>query len=386
MSQILSQKYSCKICNNATLVEFKNYRALKLISSDLRPVEWQGGLGQCPSCGAVQKLLDAAWHDRVSEIYASYRPYPQGDAVEQMIFGADGTPVPRSQIVLENIFATRPLRDSGTLLDVGCGDGAQLRRWGGMLGHWSLYGADVSDHQREKVLNIPKVVDFFAARPEEIGATFDFISLTHVAEHLLDPASVLHAWSTRLARDGAIMVQLPDVSRNIFDLVIMDHVTHFSRAALDVALGRAGLTTAVIGDAWIPAELISVATRSAAEPARPSAAAIGALHEHVQGGIDWLIGMMTAAQQASSATNFGIFGTSVKGTWLQRTLGDRGAQFFVDEDPKRIGGTHLGRPILAPEAVPSNATVFMASAPAVARRIEGRLRPLGFAICLPPEL
>ena len=146
------------------------------------------------------------------------------------------------------------------------------------------------------------------------------------------------------------------------------------------------MANTITGDDWVPGELISLARPSAQEDlGPPGPESIVNEFTRIQAGIDWLVLLAQYGQEAARAENFGIFGTSVKGTWLQTILGRQGACFFVDEDPNRIGQSHLGLPILSPQSVPKGATVFMASSPAVAQRIEARLRHLNFEIRLPPQ-
>jgi hypothetical protein len=57
------------------------------------------------------------------------------------------------------------------------------------------------------------------------------------------------------------------------------------------------------------------------------------------------------------------------------SLGDR-VEFFVDEDPHRIGQTYLGKPVVAPATVASGSTVFLALAPTLAGAIRERLSHL----------
>jgi hypothetical protein len=46
--------------------------------------------------------------------------------------------------------------------------------------------------------------------------------------------------------------------------------------------------------------------------------------------------------------------------------------FFVDEDPSRIGAKHLGIPILSPGEVAEGSDVFVGMAPAVSKRLAGK--------------
>ena len=91
--------------------------------------------------------------------------------------------------------------------------------------------------------------------------------------------------------------------------------------------------------------------------------------------INWLTLMLAEAKKQSSSDSFGIFGTSVAATWIAGELGNE-VDFFVDEDPGSKGKTHLSRPILTPDQVPQNSTVFLAFIPQVAKNILQRLNKL----------
>jgi len=49
-------------------------------------------------------------------------------------------------------------------------------------------------------------------------------------------------------------------------------------------------------------------------------------------------------------------------------------RFFVDEDPARVGRTHLGLPILSPAQVPADADVFVGVSPVISEKLLERLR------------
>ena len=87
---------------------------------------------------------------------------------------------------------------------------------------------------------------------------------------------------------------------------------------------------------------------------------------------------------AEKSENFGVFGSSIAGTWLYGALRDR-VKFFVDEDTTRIGQRHERVPILAPAQVPAGARVFIPLVPKMAQGIADRLSKLGIEVYIPAE-
>jgi hypothetical protein len=96
----------------------------------------------------------------------------------------------------------------------------------------------------------------------------------------------------------------------------------------------------------------------------------------VEGLIAWLESVARDARHAAArARSFGVFGTATGATWLCGELGDR-VQFFVDEDPSRVGRTHLDLPVYAPSGVPPASDIYVPLPPPwgalVARRLSDR--------------
>src|SRR6202034_98872 len=87
----------------------------------------------------------------------------------------------------------------------------------------------------------------------------------------------------------------------------------------------------------------------------------------------WLDAMRGDARGNRDGRLFGIFGTSIAGTWLYSELGDQ-VSFFVDEDPQRAGKSHLGIPIVLPEQAPEDSLVFVALPESLAGTVISRLR------------
>jgi hypothetical protein len=182
--------------------------------------------------------------------------------------------------------------------------------------------------------------------------------------------------------DGRLFVEIPNVLTSPFDLLIADHLLHFSPAHLAYLASRAGFEVAILRDDLLAKEITMLARRGGTLLARPTPARTRAV---VQASLAWLSAVLAEARRlAASAETFGIFGTSISGMWLYGALRQRVA-FFVDEDASRVGNSFEGVPILSPAQAPSGSTVFVPLHPDVARRVAGRHAGSGASYVEPPR-
>jgi hypothetical protein len=187
----------------------------------------------------------------------------------------------------------------------------------------------------------------------------------------------------KLRPGGVLLIQVPNYEQNPFDLVIVDHCTHFSPSTLSSLLARAGFHIEAAGS-WIPKELTLVGRKS--EHAHPAVPVPGNDATKVVDHVAWLHRVYDVATQMSRDRVFGIFGTSIAASWLCNFLGDRVA-FFLDEDQTRVGRLYMSRPVYNLESVPKGAFVFLAQPSAIADEIRIRLeqRQLEFTFIMPPS-
>lgn len=363
----------CRICNSDALHELDNYRNLPRVTSDCRPWKAGGRLGVCHNCGAVQKLIDAVWTNEINQIYETYDIYHQSGGKEQVIFTAQGTSRPRSVSLLAHLEKILDLPRQANVLDFGCGRGAALTTFSSHHPQWKLFGAELSAQNLSLLKTIPGFVDLFTCTPAEIPMRFELITLFHVLEHVLDPVETLHDLYGRLSNTGAFFVQVPDGAKNPYDLVIADHLLHFSVGTLRSAARRAGCDIVELSDTVLPKELTLIAQGSQAKGGEITSPDLHLSVERVTAQLGWLFSQIQLANRiAKGSRRFGVFGTSISGTWLAGALGDQ-VSFFVDEDPARIGGLHMGQPVLAPDKVPTAADVFVPLIPEVAVSVTQRL-------------
>ena len=372
---------ACHLCGSIDLEVASGYSALKRVTSDCKP--WQAGglLALCRQCGLVQSPATRRWTEDAEHIYRDYTIYHQSGGGEQSVF-MERVGSLRSDAILSALLSHRGLQETGRLLDVGCGNGAFIKSCSRALPKWRLCGSEVSNKYRSDVEAIPGVEKMFAGNLRDVEGTFDVVSMIHVIEHIPSPQTVLAEVMTKLKPGGILLVQVPDCLHHPFTLLVADHCSHFSMDGLSQLIGAAGFDVLHADNGWVPREISVLGMvspiASAGRPARlPLDQGAAVLSGHL-----WLAELAREARIQASNRPFGIFGTSIAGTWLYAQL-DGAVDFFVDEDPNRAGRSHFGKPILSVKDVKEGATVFIALPDPVASQVADRLRRPGVEVVTP---
>lgn len=404
MSQDPQSLPPCHFCHAAALRLVQGYEQLRLVSSDCQPIDAGGQLAVCGSCGGVQKPIDTRWQARVAKIYSSYQIYHQSGGVEQVIFDQNtGRADTRSAALLARLFEALPTppAQTGKLLDVGCGNGALLAAFGHQRPNWQLAGNELSADHQQRIEAIAGVNAFYAGSVDDVPGAFDLITLIHVLEHVPEPAAFLKKLAGRLPVKGvgeddqntppSLLIEVPDHTRNPFDLLIADHSAHFTKASLGAVLAQAGFEMLLMRDDIVPKELSAAACRVRDEgekqsiPSSSNKAEAAVAFDRVQSRVDWLGALVELAMRTAADGPLGVFGTSIAGTWLGATLGDR-ISFYVDEDTARHGRRFMGKPVMGVKNAPAGVPVLLALPPWLAADVGRRLSKSGIEWLLPPGL
>lgn len=358
---------ACRVCGSDHLESFEN--RLPGVTSDAKPYpRGSGSLCICWGCGLVQKPDRPEWRTRAQRVYDQYDIYHQSDGTEQQLFTSSRAES-RSERILGNLKGRLELPPDGRLLDVGCGNGSLLRVASRLLPRWQLAGYDLDDRHEDDVPG-----DFSSGDISDICDRFDIITLSHVLEHIPEPVPFLKTLSGLLTPGGVIVAQVPDLDANPFDLMVVDHASHFTLETLDGTLARAGLATTILDSGWVPKELTAVV--------RPEPSVTSFVHyetedgQRVEGALTWLRHVADEAQElATTRYRFAVFGTSIAGVWLYGALHVAGVTItsFVDEDTSRIGRMLFGCPVVHPADVEPGTTIFVPAPPALARPLVDRL-------------
>lgn len=79
--------------------------------------------------------------------------------------------------------------------------------------------------------------------PDKWHFTFDVVSSMFSLEHVADPIKELQRIAMLLKPGGFLYIVVPNMySENIFDMVVVDHIQHYSPLSMHAALNQAGLT------------------------------------------------------------------------------------------------------------------------------------------------
>ena len=366
--------HHCHICRAQELELLSEGNDFFSVTSDCKPWLAKSGIGICRSCGGIQKVIDFDWELELKKIYQTYEIYVQSDGIEQQVFQEDSVESPRSRSVCVCEFVQENINISkmGRLLDIGCGNGAWLRTFNKIAPQWLLNGVEIYDKYRPVVESISKNTVMYTCLPEDVPGLFNIISMIHVLEHVVNPKKFLLNIRNKLYDNGLIIIEIPDIHQNPFDFLIIDHCTHFNIETLKSLIEETGFEIIDITSKKVPKELTLIAKKTSLKTRKTSAAHILHEIEYTKNALSWLNATLKKAQNIAKKGKFGLFGTSIAANWLFGNLKDV-VQFFVDEDPYRIGKTNMGLPIYHPHEVPKRSSVFIALPSGLAENIKKRM-------------
>ncbi len=360
---------NCCLCNSVRVARLGNVGAKPgAVTSDSALIQHPVIVWRCTDCGHLQKLHTEDDWCVIGEIYNDYAGHRLSSGREQLVFPPSLPPRPRSYHALEQCRPRLPAR--GVLLDYGAGDGAVLKSAGKLLPDWQFQALDITDKFREEILRLPGVVGFTSGDPAQLPrAHFDLIVVWHTLEHVPEPAKMLRTFHQWLKPEGQVLIQVPDVARNPYDLGVVDHVSHFTNATLRFCVRSAGFEIAADGHPWTHNCLTfllgspEVVPEAAPEPRTGGAAG---------NPFEWLNAQIKFFVAQVGTGSYSVFGTGMASLLLSTQLPIT-PQCFLDEDDRRVGSKINGIPIVHPREFRATTPIVMPFLAETSRAIALRL-------------
>lgn len=365
----------CHICGATRLSKIPEINRFVSVSSDIRVVEGHPVLAECQACGVLQKVVDPAWQESVRLVYAGYNINHQSGGADPVIFRSVYGPGPRADILVQHLGRITKLKPEGILLDIGCGNGNILRSFGAAYPGWSLFGMENSMQWRDAAMSISGVRGFYTDLDSLGELRADIIVMSHVLEHIPDPSNYLRRLQNHLNRDGMLFIAVPDIRQNPVDLFVLDHCTHFDAPALERVIARGGFVPHEVHTDILGKEIVALGHAGILGDKRndnggqPYSMPLEKVAEKYLSLCADL--QQSARDMRARYAVFGVMGTSTAAAWIAGEL-DMHIDFFVDEDPLRVGKTAFGRPILSLAQVPPAACVFIPMSSSTAEGIVAR--------------
>lgn len=181
----------------------------------------------------------------------------------------------RSRSVADRLALVRRCRPPpGRLLDLGCGTG--LFVCAAQNAGWEAAGVDASAWAMESGRQRCPRARFRAGLLPEIdfpAGSFDVVTLWDVLEHVPGPVEVLEKIWSWLARDGWLLLSLPNADSRIarvmgrrWVLLLREHLWYFSPATIAALLSRTGFVLTDVRPKLVPFSLASIMDRLAQHP------------------------------------------------------------------------------------------------------------------------
>ncbi len=380
----------CQICKNESLQKIDFFSDLIRVTSDCRPYKKGGVLTVCQVCGAVQKINNATWRSELQEIYGNYFAYHQSGGEEQKVFDNNlGSIHSRSDVIVKRLKDYFSGGCEYSVMDVGCGSGVTLKAINRYFPKWTLNGFEIGEKNLDKLKKIKNFNKLYSGKISEIEDQFDVVTMVHSLEHFLEPREIL----TEISYNNKkyLFIEVCNIEENPFDILVADHLMHFSPNTLERIVTEAGFKVITIETSWVAKEISMLChTRDDTQgaPGKGNLIRINPeqTYKKVSNYVMWLHQLVQSAANLITVNgSIGIFGSSIAATWLASHFNEN-IKFFVDEDESRIGKKHLGLPIISPDSVHNNSTILIPLPPKIAKTIYSRMNEKNGKYILPPEI
>jgi SAM-dependent methyltransferase len=336
------------------------------ITSLCQVLEGYTRVWHCAGCGHTQTEPLPA----LEKFYAEeYQMLTASEEEDQLYVVRECKKVFRTEHQVATLLNKLVVPEDAQVLDYGCAKAATLKALCGQRADLTPHVFDVSERYRSFWnVFVPEAQQAIDQVPDAWAERFDLVTSFFALEHVADPRAMMAAVYQLLHERAWFYFLVPNLFANTADLVVADHVNHFSKASLTRLLGDAGFTACAIdGEVHNSAWVVTAQKGKPSSTAFPTESLVGPLTEMAD---YWrafgkrVRDFETAHEGASAIYGSGFYGTFIS-TCLEQP---ERVRCFLDQNPHRQKQSLLDLPIVAPEALPGEVnSIYVGLNPRVAR-------------------
>lgn len=364
---------NCNICGNE--LEAPCYESARSLTSLCEVFPSPTVVRCCSRCGhAVTEPIEdlSRFYD---EEYAILSDSEDEDQVYEVT--SEGT-VYRTEHQMAVMEAKIELQGGARILDYGCAKSSMMRVLSQRRPDITPFLFDVTERYRDFWRGFAASENCATYQtPDSWAASFDVVTSFFSLEHIADPLDVLRNVRSLLRPNGIVYGIVPNVLTNYADLLVIDHVNHFTEPSLHEALRSSGFARIDIDtDAHRGAFVFTARNAAASDTCEPGRRAAEALAE-VQQIAGYWNGASTRVQQHEQTFDDrdvgAIYGAGFYGSFIYSALtSTERLACFVDQNEYLQGRQLATLPIVPPGELPADVTkLFVGLNPAHARAIIG---------------
>ena len=362
----------CRVCGSDALIKMADYKAPS-VTSICTQLDVDTIVHMCPTCSHVQSSdlpASVEFYDQI------YRISLISDDHDQMLTGLDGTPMYRTMLQADVAAKHLPLAKGAAVLDFGSGKATTLQRLASGRPDLDCYVFDVSQDYVfawEKWLRPEKMASYEI--PKSWQGSMDAVTLNFVLEHVSDVQSSLQKIVSMLKPGGYVFAIVPDFLSNPVDILVVDHVNHFTVDSLNIAFARVGMIPHYLSvNSEIRNSIVAIYQLEDSEKTCGFGRVTDVETELRVITQFWSIARTKLRHQVSSLADtckFAIFGAGVYGSLIHSALDPKtSVECFLDNNPTLVGTIKNQLPVFLPGDLPDGVThIIMGVNPAIAEKV-----------------
>jgi SAM-dependent methyltransferase len=308
-------------------------------------------IAQCRDCQILFNLIEPGAATANDRIFSSKDYSLSHQTVHKIKVNGFDHPVSRS--LLQAALIHRQLKkDRPVILDVGCFNGELLKEIESHYPKAQLHGFDVSEHIKDIFVQKANF-HLWLNEMEAIKGSFDLICFSHSLMYIRDIRGLMAQVKRLLNPGGLIFVQAPNIVHNPISLLLGDQYYYYTPGTLRKIFSYFAIDLNIENHEWFPREIIGFGSlkTTAHQP-------INQEDRSIAGCLEYLKETITSLRKIQGNGRIGVLGTTANAAFVDSIL-DGKNNFFIEENPDRIGKKFRHKDVCSPETLKPTDTLVI---------------------------